>query len=648
MSNAKNIPEKLARQFRAMPVVREQAEGDDPNRFSFALSSEEPAEQWFGTEVLKHDSKSIRQGRLKNGVPLLFNHDPNQHLGVVDSYQIKDSKLRVQGKWSSSELAREKQQDYNDGILKDASVGYLIHKISRDQEGEYPSSDDTLNVTDWEPLEASLVTIPADPTVGAGRAVGDQEFPVVVEVHHRQVAVEPTAAPAAIPVVIEVRKMAEEVKVPDAGQLEIARRDRIMALASDKDFSRHVTSAEVREAFEKGTTVEAFSESLSRKIIAANDANKVGTVGGNVMVDAGRDARRYSFGRMVRSLVNDAKPGTYAAEDGTFEREVSKEIGKRLGVSGTYVPNAASRTLSAGASGTGQTPQPGTIETFTESSYIEMYRNRPRVLSLGAQRMGGLSGLVRIPRQNGASNWQWLAEGSAVVESDITTDFISLSPKRISAQNAYYVELLAQSAVDVEALLATDRAKTYALAIDSATLLAAVGGAPNGLFGQSGLALITTTGTALTTGNAPSYKDILNFEAVVAEANADVATMGWLCTPQTRALLKGTPMFPAGYAMPIWAGNQRDPSGLEEGPLGYKAGVTNQVPKNFGTGLDLHALVLGDWSQVVVADWGASELIVDPYTQAASGAFVVTERTLADVEFRHIAAFAVSETVAVV
>lgn len=442
--------------------------------------------------------------------------------------------------------------------------------------------------------------------------------------------------------------MADEVKVPDAGLLEVARRDRIMALASDKDFSRHVTSVEVREAFDKGTTVEAFSEALSRKIISANDASKVGTVGGNVMADAGRDGKRFSYGRMVRSIVNESKPGTYGTEDVTFEREVSKEIAKRLGVSsGTYVPNAAARTLSAGASGAGQTPQPGTIETTTESAYIEMYRNRPRVLSLGATRMGGLTGIVRIPRQTGASNWQWLAEGAAVGESDVTTDFIALTPKRISAQNAYYVELLAQSAVDVEAMLSNDRAKTYANAIDSATLLAAVGGAPNGLFGQTGLALITTNGAVLSTGKAPSYQDILNFEAVVAEANADVSTMGWLCTPQTRALLKGTPMFPAGYAMPIWAGGQRDPSGLEDGPLGYKAGVTNQVPKNFGTGTDLHALVLGDWSQVVVADWGASELIVDPYTQAASGAFVVTERTLSDVEFRHIAAFAVSETVAV-
>ena len=69
-------------------------------------------------------------------------------MGVVDGYSVKDGVLRVEGKWSNSAFAQEKKRDYDEDILKDSSVGYLIHKIVRDQEGENPSSDDTLNVTD--------------------------------------------------------------------------------------------------------------------------------------------------------------------------------------------------------------------------------------------------------------------------------------------------------------------------------------------------------------------------------------------------------------------------------------------------------------------------------------------------------------------
>ena len=64
------------------------------------------------------------------------------------------------------------------------------------------------------------------------------------------------------------------------------------------------------------------------------------------------------------------------------------------------------------------------------------------------------------------------------------------------------------------------------------------------------------------------WTDITNFESTVANANANVATMGWLVTPQVRGLLKATPMFPSGYAVPIWNSVTRDPSGLEDGPSG--------------------------------------------------------------------------------
>jgi HK97 family phage major capsid protein len=231
----------------------------------------------------------------------------------------------------------------------------------------------------------------------------------------------------------------------------------------------------------------------------------------------------------------------------------------------------------------------------------------------------------------------------------VTTDFVAISPKRWSIQNKYTVELLAESSPDVENMLARDRAKVQALAIDLAALNGPTGGAsPVGILQTSGLATIASSGAALTTGKALQYSDWLAFEETLAIANADTASSGFMVTPETRAQAKGTPMFPNGYAMPIWASNQRDPDGLETGPLGYKAGVTNQVPKNLGANSNLHAAVFGDWSQLIVADYGASELIFDPYTGAGAGIYVVTERVLMDVEIRHISAFVACETIAVV
>ncbi len=639
----------MPKQYRASSADKQAVEA---GRFAFSLSSEEPGQQWFGREVLSHDPKAINQQRLKAGIPLLFNHDPDKHLGLIDSYEIKNQRLSVGGIWGPSPLAQEKRADYEAGILKDSSIGYSIEHITRDQDGENPDEDDTLMVDQWTPLEGSLVTIPMDITVGQGRAASaDTTFPLAVEVRRATTspAPEPEPAPAATPAVIEVRM--EPTQQPDANQIEIARRDRIMAIASDKDFQKHVTVDETRNAIATGQSADAFSEFVSRKIVSANDASRVGTAGSSVMGDlSGKDAKRYSLIRAHRYAINIARPGTFQGEDVTLEREVSDEIGKRLKspTAGVYVPNSATRTQTAGATGAGLTALTSTIGTVTESDLIEMYRNRARVLALGASRLGGLSGLIRLPRQTGAGTAQWLSETTAVASSDVTTDFVAISPKRLSIANKYTVELLAESSVDVEGMLSRDRAKVLALAIDLAAISGPTGTAsPVGVLNTNGLALITSSGAALVNGKALSYQDVIEFETQVAISNADTATMGWLVTPEVRGLLKGTPMFPNGYAMPIWNSQQHDTDGLESGPLGYKAGVTNQIPKNYGAGANLHAALFGDFSNIIVADYGASELIVDPYTGAAAGIYNVTERVLMDIELRHISAFVACETIAV-
>lgn len=282
-----------------------------------------------------------------------------------------------------------------------------------------------------------------------------------------------------------------------------------------------------------------------------------------------------------------------------------------------------------------------------------MLRSRPRAVALGARTLGGLQGIVRLPRQSAAGTWQWLGEGATVTPSDLAMDFVSIQPRRGSTQSAVDIELLASTSPDVEGLLRADFNRIRSLALDAAALTGPTGGpGPVGLLNAVGLATITPTGTTQTSGGkALSYLDYISFETAVAAANADAATSGWMLTPEVRGQAKGTPKFAAGLAEPIWREGPKDPSGLEDGPLGYKAGVTNQLPKNGTasgvTGSVLHTGIFGDWSQLVFADWGAVEVIYDPYTQAGSGAIVLTMRSLHDNALRHVAAFAASTKIAV-
>ena len=660
----------------AEPKDGERLSGPDPGRFKIALTSELPVRQPFGMETLKHNKDNIRQGRLKSGVvPLLFDHDTKAHIGAVDSYEIADGKLRVSGPFSSSPLGQEKRRDYDDGILKAASGGYRIHKGIRRQSEDDTTAPPNVTVTDWEPFEASLLPIPADPGMGANRGANTaDEFAVEFETEVDANRGDVESQPSVIVEVIhenpnqnqptqEKRNMADTAVVPSPAELELARRSEIMAVATDKDFRRYVSIDEAQRAIADNTTASAFKDGVTRKIVEANDASKVGTIGDAVFGSLSeKDQKRYSVLRVVRSAVNQMKPGTFTKEasDAGFESDVSQEIKRTLKVQteGILVPNVAYRTLGTqtiAASGgqLGLTSESGVVSTVTRPDVIEMLRHRPRIKALGARTLGGLTGVIRIPRQDTANIAYWTTEGQAGTPADLTTDFISLTPRRITQQTSWSIELLAESSPDIEALARMDLDKVLNLAIDLAGISGTgAAGQPTGIMNTTGLTLLSPSGTAFSDGGQPlTWNDVLNYESTVAAADADVFTSGWLFTPEVRKQLKGTAKFPAGMAVPIWEDGKKNPDGLEEGPLGYNAGVTNQLSKTGTkggvTGSILHNSIFGDFAQLILADWGVSEVVVDPYTQALSGAVVITNRSLHDIAIRHIAAFVANPYIAI-
>lgn len=450
-----------------------------------------------------------------------------------------------------------------------------------------------------------------------------------------------------------------------AADLELARRNDIMAVATDPDFRKYITIDEAQKAIAENISSNSFRDTVSRKICAANDVSKVGTAGSNLFSELDKsDQKRFSVFRLVRSLVNQAKSGTFPTNscDARLEREFSDELKKRLKIStqGPLIPDGLSsralgtQTVAAATGQLGLTSEAAAVVTYTHPEVIELLRNRPRVEQLGARRMGGLQGIIRLPRQSSAATAQWVGEGAAVTESDLNLDFISVTPHRISAQTAWDMELLAETSPDIEALARADQDQVILLALDLAAISGTGANAqPLGLMNTTGLTLLSPSGTAFSDGGKPlTWADILAFESITAAANADVATSAWMFTPEVRSQLKATLKAVTGLAGFIWSDGPKDPLGIDtEGPAGYRAGVTNQLTKTGTksgvTGSILHTAIFGDWSQLIVADWGAREIVVDPYTQAASGAVVVTQRALNDIAIRHIAAFAANPYIAI-
>lgn len=128
-------------------------------------------------EVLSTEPGAIRLERLERGAPLLDSHmawSLSAMLGVVDSPSIDGGRGLCRATFSRRDDVAGIVQDVEDGVVRNVSVGYVRHRI----EMEPPKEDGgtwTYRVTDWEPLEVSLVGIPADADAQVVRSSSAQQ-----------------------------------------------------------------------------------------------------------------------------------------------------------------------------------------------------------------------------------------------------------------------------------------------------------------------------------------------------------------------------------------------------------------------------------------------------------------------------------------
>lgn len=151
-------------------------EGDDSRSVELSFASDTPCTHFSWAQYdyvdikLSMDRKAMRSDRLKNGAPLLADHNPQDHIGVVEKFTIdaKEGKARAVVRFSQSQRGEEIYRDVIDGIRRNVSVGFSIHKLVLEEENE--DGNDLYRADDWEPFELSIVSIPADISVGVGRS----------------------------------------------------------------------------------------------------------------------------------------------------------------------------------------------------------------------------------------------------------------------------------------------------------------------------------------------------------------------------------------------------------------------------------------------------------------------------------------------
>ena len=148
----------------------------DSRTVELAFSSETPYGRWFGDEILCHDEECINLERFNNGLgTVLFNHDRDAVVGHVEKVWLEDNRGKALARFDTDEQSETIFQKVQSGTLQGVSVGYAIYRYEVLEDEDTKSTNGRFNgpayvVTDWEPLEISIVSVPADATVGVGRS----------------------------------------------------------------------------------------------------------------------------------------------------------------------------------------------------------------------------------------------------------------------------------------------------------------------------------------------------------------------------------------------------------------------------------------------------------------------------------------------
>ena len=594
----------LGERFTRSAAVAVTAAPTDERTFSFPFSSEYPVERYFGTEILSHSADAADLMRLNDGAALLFNHDPDKQLGVVERAWVdpNDKRGYVQIRFGNSAFAQEKLADVRDRILRGVSFGYAIQDMQDRGDGSYVA-------TRWSPYEVSFVTIPADPGVGLDRSLdsapsSDSTPPIINNeaLGTRQAqsqAADPASTPPTpmetTPDLVEIRTQAAE-----------AERTRIAAITALGD--KHQMQDLARDLISGGKSLdEARAAVLDKLGTAMPQPLRSTDVTTNDIGLSDKETKRFSFVRALNFLANPSDVSARRAAE--FEIEVGLAAAKQYERSsnGIVVPNEVlRRDLLAGLPSAG-----GNLvaDELLSGSFIDLLRNRLAMAQAGVTMLTGLQGNISIPRQSSASTAYWVGENVAPTESQQAVDQVNMTPKTVGAFVDYSRRLLLQTSIDVEGMVRNDLTRVIALELDRVAIYGT--GSSN-----QPLGLVNTTGIgSQTISTYGTFEEYIGMETDVATANADAGSMRYIINAAARGALKST----AKSASAVAAGFVYENNEIN----GYPVTVSNQLANN--------DVLFGDFSMMIMGMWSGLDLTVDPYAGSTAGTVRII--ALQDVDF---------------
>lgn len=608
--------------------IETRAIDEDARTVDLAFSSEEPVETWFGLEILDHGQGSIRMKRIKRKGPLLLEHRSSDQIGVVESVVVgSDRVARAKVRFGKSAHAEEIWQDVRDGIRSHVSVGYMRHAMVIEAEED---DQRTYRVVDWEPFEVSIVSCPADITVGVGRSKvaadrGKEEF--TMEEDPKKPPVVPAEPSAAA---IDAARAAER-KSERERAVEIDAMSKRFA-PKLKDIDSMATKAKV-----DGWSVDQFRAAVLDEM-SKEPLPKAAPLG--LTPD---ETQQFSIMRAVQACANPTD--RRAQEAAAFEFDVSRAWAAKRGrdARSFFVPPDVLRAEAVARGrrdmnvGTGSAG--GYLVSDVLLSFVEMLENASIALPR-ATVFADVKDQVSLVRETAGATGYWVAEGAAPTESAPTMDRLTLAAKTVAGYIDLTRQMMVQSPMSVEDYARRTLATKIGLAIDLAVFHG------SGVASQP-LGIINTTGVGVvgpdTHGAALSLANVVDLETEVSQDNALLGDLGY--ATNNKVVGKGKKTFTN-----TTYGSERIITMRADGTPevnGYPIHMSNQIKSDLtqGSGTALSALFFGNFRDIAIALWSGVDILVDPFSQSSTGITRVTGFQDADLGLMHTSSWAVKKDI---
>jgi len=569
-------------------------------------------------EELVISRDAVRMDRLNRGAPLLdshFNFSLSGVLGAVvpGSARIEDGALIARVQFSQREDVAAIIQDVADGIIRNVSVGYLIHKFEVDE----TTSPPTRRATDWEPFEVSLVPIGADPNAGVRAAhraqpanheeeesmpaarkeaggkpaqtdtVSTEETraaPETATSETRGAASAPQARQSDVATVPNLDEVRERVRAEEreriAGIREVARK-----LGLSDDFAeRHIND---------GTSLDRFRSLAIDERASAAETEGSDMGNGHIIPDGARisvSERELEPGEMVGRIIRVLAAARCNVRD-------AREIAAR-----EWKDPLLARAMAASVGSAGGFMVP---EQYS-SELIEFLRAGAVVRTLNPVTVPMPGGNLTLPKITGGGSASYVGENQNIAKTEAKVGQIRFSARKLAALVPISNDLIRFSSPQADAVVRDDLVAALAEREDLAFIRDdGTQDAPKGLRYWAPSANVIAANSTVNLANVTS--DLGKLVLALKGAKVRMLRPGWILSPRTEQ-----------YLMTVRDGNGnyvfRDEM-LRGNLWGWPFGVSAQIPENLGAGNDESEVYLVDFADAVIAE--VPGLIIDVSSEAA-------------------------------